>query len=91
VLLGFPGTDVGADRVHAREIVREQIRVAYPDPEPFFQEDHQPEQAQRVEDAGLQQRRVVGERQQRLVLDEFPADVVVDDGFHLSSPSVSVS
>ena len=36
------------------EILREQIRVAHRDPEPRFQEDHQPQEAQRIEDPYVQ-------------------------------------
>ncbi len=51
------------------------------DAEPLLDENHEPEQAQRVKDARLKQRRRVTKRQQGRVLDEFPADVVVDDRF----------
>ena len=54
LLSGLTGAEVGADGVHAGEILREQIRVTHRDPEPLLQEDHQPEQAQRIQDAAVQ-------------------------------------
>ena len=62
----------------------DEIHIVHHDPEPLLDEKHELEQAQRVQDACFQQRRRVRERQQGRVLDEFPADVVVDDGFQLS-------
>src|ERR1700728_3377081 len=85
LLTRLPGADVAADRVHAREVLREQIGVAHRDPETLLQEHHQPQQVQRIENAGLQKRCLVRERQQPPVLDEFLADVVVDDRLHLST------
>src|SRR5260370_23218038 len=58
LLVGLPGAEVGADSVHAGEILREQVRVANRDPEMPFQEDHDLQEAQGIEDAALQQRGV---------------------------------
>ena len=55
LLLGLPGAEVGADRIHAREMLGEQVRVAYRDPEAPLQEDHELQEAQRIEDAAFQQ------------------------------------
>jgi hypothetical protein len=66
---------VGAFGVQAGEKLGEEAHFVHYDPEPLPSEEHEPEQAQRVEDARLQQRRLVPERQQRRVLNEFPADV----------------
>ena len=50
---------------------RDEVHVVHRDAEPLLDENHQPEQAQRVKDARLEQRRRVPERQQARVLDEF--------------------
>src|SRR6185312_9469780 len=79
-----PGAEIGADGVHAVKMLRDEIHVVHCDAEPLLDENHQPEQAQRIKDAGLEQRRRVSKRQQARVLDEFLADEVVDDGFQLT-------
>src|SRR5690242_15320694 len=79
-----PGAEIGADGVYAVEMLGDKVYVVYRDAEPLLDENHEPEQAQRVNDAGLKQRRRVSQWQQARVLDEFPADEVVDDGFQLS-------
>src|SRR5215469_274398 len=43
---GLTGAEVGADGIHAGEVLWHQISVVHRDPESLFQEDHQPEQAQ---------------------------------------------
>ena len=55
LLLGLSGAEVRADRLHACEMLGEQVCVAHGDPEAPFQEDHELQEAQRVEDAALQQ------------------------------------
>src|SRR5215469_4190011 len=79
----LPGAQVSADGLDAGEVLRKQIGVADCDPEALFKEDHKLKQAEGVQDAAVQQRRVVRQRQQRRVLYEFPADVVVDDRLHV--------
>src|ERR1700744_3999228 len=50
---------VGADGVHAVEMLGNEVHVVHRDAKPLLDEEHQPQQAQRVENARLEQRRVV--------------------------------
>src|SRR5580704_11382704 len=77
-----PGAKVGADTVHAAEVLGDEVGIFHRDPEPLPEEYREPQHAQRVQDARLKQRRRVAERQQGHVLDELPGYVVVNDCFH---------
>src|SRR6202035_1573395 len=78
-LFPVPGAKVGADGVHAVEVLGDQVGIFHRDPESLPEEHREPEHAQRVQDARLKQRRRVPKRQQGCVLDEFPGYVVVND------------
>src|SRR5215469_15078682 len=77
--------EIGADGIHAGKVLWQEVSVVHSDPEPLFQEDHQPEQPERVEDAAVQQWCVIRQRQQCRVRDEFLTHVVLDDLFHSST------
>src|SRR5689334_5528727 len=91
-LFPVPGAKVGADGVHAVEVLGDEVGIFHRDPELLPEEHREPEHAQRVQDARLKQRRRVAERQQGHVLDELPGYVVVNDCFHaMSFPAGTLS